>query len=92
MPEVAISYIQKNGSTQIGREVIQSDHIPKVGELIYNRTMFQNTGGEGFVTCVAHEVVNDKIKHHIVAHAGHQIPGEEDFNHYDLLRFIDFEN
>jgi len=35
MPEMTITYIQKNGSTHLGNEVVQTDHLPRVGELIY---------------------------------------------------------
>jgi len=94
MAEITISYIQKNGSTYIGQEVIQADSLPKVGELIYHATKFDRTGGEGHVICVTHEVVNDKIKHHIIAREGHYSGAEDvaEFNHYDLIRFIEFEN
>jgi len=92
MPEMTITYIQKNGSTHLGNEVVQTDHLPRVGELIYNKTKFERTGGDGYVICVAYEVLDGKIKHHIIAREGHYVdPEVENFNHYDMLRSIDFE-
>jgi hypothetical protein len=94
MAKITISFIQKNGSTYIGEEGIQADYLPRVGELIYHPAMFDRTGGEGHVICVTHEVVNNKMKHHIVAREGHYSGADDlaEFNHYDLIRFIDFKN
>lgn len=92
MPEITISYIEKNASSHLGKKVVQTDHLPRVGELVYNKAMFDRSKGEGYVVCVAYEVVGEKIKHHIVVREGHQTPGEESFNDYSLLGFIDFES
>jgi hypothetical protein len=92
MAEITISYIQKNGSTNLGKEVIQADFLPRVGELIYHPIKFHRTRGEGHIICTAHEVVNNKMKHHIVAREGHYSGANDiaEFNHYELMKFIDF--
>lgn len=106
MPKISISYIQKNGSTHIGKsKVVQSDHVPRVGELIRDSEMVKRVD-QAIVLSVVHEVVGDSLTVHIVAQEWNQgnrdnelansgwLPktgADNPYHDEDLMRFSDWE-
>lgn len=105
MPKISIGYIQKNGSTYIGNKIVNSDHVPRVGELIRDTEMITRVD-QAMVLSVVHEVVDDSLTVHIVAQEWHQGYRDNELANFgwlpttesdhrthdeDLMRFSDFE-